>query len=306
MTEKQLQDFCKNSLTQKDLKKSEKKLLDFVKLLNIKEQVAKVFEQQQQNTKIEKFKAQQNTKIENFKAQQQQKQFIITKNKTKIPKRLDHVILKYSSDGKDFIEQYTNQNAALDQYQHLGPPPTKQSLMAAVKNNSLFESFRWAKNLNNHFINNKFEELDETNFKRKSKRMRHIAMLDVNNDKIIQQFISQSAAEKHTKIEQTGISDAVNQKKTTKGHRFGGYCWKYWDDCATEKKILYEIEGGSLKGESNHPSAQSFKGTDQKSNTKIYNSLGMIEKELNCNRDTFLHHFYKRKIFKGCVWEKYK
>jgi hypothetical protein len=203
-------------------------------------------------------------------------------------------IQRYSADGKTLIETYESfmfvlRDSKLDN-------PSCPQLKLAIKNNSLYKGFRWAK-LKRNMPNNHDQTLNSTAVNTKNVKKGYVAMLNLDQTKIVNVFADQkTAAEDRHFSTSSSICNAINRKSQSGGHYF-----RMWFDCSDELKNAY-LKENKLPDRKASVNSKCVKQLDKDGNVKIFSSIQEVQKLRNVGRRKLEEAIEHNFVLRGFKW----
>ena len=176
----------------------------------------------------------------------------------------------------------------------ISPAPLRNS----SKNNTIYKGYRWL------FINRNElppETIQETvHVKHKSPDIKHIAMIDIKQTRILEVFATQKDAIEARNMKCNSFTRAIQQQSVSSGHY-----WNFFEDCSEEMKKEY-LAHNKLPERFIYSSGKKVKQIDPKTNNvlKIYNSNRDVIKLYQMSATKLRECFNTGEIHNGYIWQR--
>lgn len=208
-------------------------------------------------------------------------------------------IQRYSPDGKTLLETYESAIIALRDNKL--DSPSRSRINDAVKSNKVYKDYRWAF-LDRSLPNDTFQELNETVYDVIDIRKGFVAMLNLDQDKIVKVFRHQ----KDAGIDRKFKSSAAVCSSIKKGTQSGGHYFKMWFDCSKDlqneylsrDKLPEKYVCGGQRVQQLHPINENV--------IKVYSSITEVTKDFALSRKSLSNAIENGFILKGYKWSMEK
>jgi hypothetical protein len=234
--------------------------------------------------------------IENIKESSQVNEIIVPYNERKHTQVRGDKIQLYSIDGSELIKTYESYAFAMRD-KNLNNP-TRSGIKCAIKNNSIYKSYRWI-NLKRDLPDNTVQKLEKT-ANSKEVNIGFVAMLNLDKTYIVKVFCDQKeAAEDRKFTSSASISNAIKRKSISSGHYF-----MMWNDCIEELKNNYlkynklpekRINSFTIQVNQIHPTNKNI--------IKTYSRIEDIIKEFKVSRKTLKNACEYDLLLGGYKWK---
>ena len=203
-------------------------------------------------------------------------------------------IQRYSADGKTLLETYESFTFA--SRDNKVDNATRPQMNRAIKGNFVYKGFRWA-NLKRNMSDDHVQILNPTAVNTKNVKKGYVAMLNLDQTKIVNVFADQkTASEDRHFSSSSSICNAINRKSQSSGHYF-----KMWFDCSDELKNAY-LKENKLPDRLATRNSIRVKQLDKDGNVKIFSSVQEVQKLFGVGRARLKEAIENDNILRGYKW----
>lgn len=175
------------------------------------------------------------------------------------------------------------------------PKLSQMGIKEAAKANTVYNGYRW------HFIDRNAPDIEyeiEETKEIHSSVPQFVAMLDIDQVKIVNVFESQALAARSRHMKTSSVNSAISKGTISSGHYF-----KLFDNCSDELKAEY-VSRADL------PKPYAMKGTlvhqvdpISRKIVKTYDSVASVLKHIHASRNSLKVKVANNEVYKGYLWK---